>query len=103
MQWQGSFQIEDILGNKIEFNFTKKTINLDDIITNAHLGTIQITPNITDEQRKQLICEAIWQKNPQLQNKFLPKDFQFSKNKDGSNNFCKIEYNLAKERPISRI
>ncbi|MFT2804591.1 hypothetical protein ACMUE1_00735, partial [Candidatus Phytoplasma asteris] len=22
MQWQGSFQIEDILGNKIEFNFT---------------------------------------------------------------------------------
>ncbi|OIJ45078.1 hypothetical protein [Rice orange leaf phytoplasma] len=97
MQWQGSFQIEDILGNKIEFNFTKKTINLEEIITNAHLGTIQITPNITDEQRKQLICEAIWQKNPQLQNKFLPKDFQFSKNKDGSNNFCKIEYDLAKE------
>ncbi|WP_024563308.1 hypothetical protein [Candidatus Phytoplasma tritici] len=97
MQWKGSFQIEDILGNKIEFNFTKKMINLDEIITNNHLGTIQITPNITEEQRKQLICEAIWQKNPQLQNKFLPKDFQFTKNKDGSNNFCRIEYDLINE------
>ncbi|WP_341833584.1 hypothetical protein M33023_06360 [Candidatus Phytoplasma asteris] len=97
IQWKGSFQIEDILGNKIEFNFTKKMINLDEIITNNHLGTIQITPNITKEQRKKLICEVIWQKNPQLQNKFLTKDFQFTKNKDGSNNFCRIEYDLANE------
>ncbi|MGZ3140350.1 hypothetical protein PSOLA_07360 [Candidatus Phytoplasma solani] len=96
-QWEGLFRVEDLMGNTLEFTFTKDILNLDDIIDNTDLGVISIKKDINLEERKNLVYQAIIAKNPNLKDKFLPKDFEFEpQNKTFNhiqNSISQIEHN----------
>ncbi|RMI88769.1 hypothetical protein [Candidatus Phytoplasma solani] len=96
-QWEGLFRVEDLMGNSLEFTFTKDILNLDDIIDNTDLGVISIKKDINLEERKNLVYQAIIAKNPNLKDKFLPKDFEFEpQNKTFNyiqNSISQIEHN----------
>ncbi|MFB0638259.1 hypothetical protein [Candidatus Phytoplasma solani] len=96
-QWKGLFRVEDLMGNSLEFTFIKDILNLDDIIDNNDLGVISIKKDINLEERKNLVYQAIIAKNPNLKDKFLPKDFEFKpQNKTFNhiqNSISQIEHN----------
>ncbi|CCP88804.1 conserved hypothetical protein [Candidatus Phytoplasma solani] len=96
-QWEGLFRVEDLMGNTLEFTFTKDILNLDDIIDNTDLGVISIKKDINLEERKNLVYQAIIAKNPNLKDNFLPKDFEFEpQNKTFNhiqNSISQIEHN----------